>query len=385
MTDYAALRRDLHRHPELGFEEHRTSAVVVEHLKRCGVDEVHTGLGHTGVVGIVRGALGEGERIGLRADMDCLPMTEENTFAHASCQPGKMHGCGHDGHTTILLATAEALCQHRQFRGEVVLIFQPAEEGHGGAAAMVADGLLTRFPMKRVYALHNFPGIPQGHIHLRPGPMMASSDRFRIRVQGKGGHGAMPHLAVDPVLVAAHILVALQSLVSRSQNPIRPAVVSCTKVQAGEATNVIPDHAVLEGTFRAFDPEDRARIGAQMATLAAHTAQAFGASAETTLNQGDHIGYPAVINAADATEIAQAAARAVVGDSAVKADADPVPGSEDFSFIAEQVPSCYVLMGNDRGSEQDQYFLHHPRYDFNDALIPTGVAYFAKLVELELG
>ncbi len=383
MTDYTALRRDLHRHPELGFEEHRTRQIVVEHLTRCGVDKIDTDLGQTGVVAIIRGALGPGERIGLRADMDCLPMTEENTFDHASCHAGKMHGCGHDGHTTMLLATAEALCLNRQFRGEVALIFQPAEEGQGGARAMVADGLLARYPLKRAYALHNFPGIAQGHIHLRPGPMMASSDRFRIRVQGKGGHGAMPHLAVDPVLVAAHIVVALQSLVSRSQNPIRPAVVSCTILKAGEATNVIPDHAVLEGTFRAFDPADRARIGEQMATLARHTAQAFGASAEVALNQDAHIGYPAVINDPEATEIALAAARAVA--PGVKADADPVPGSEDFSFIAEQVPSCYVLLGNDRGTGQDQYFLHHPRYDFNDDILPVGVAYFCELVKRELG
>ncbi|MBY6186488.1 amidohydrolase [Marinobacter hydrocarbonoclasticus] len=383
MTDYTAIRRDLHRHPELGFEEHRTQAIVVAHLERCGVDEIHTGLGQTGVVAIIRGALGPGDRIGLRADMDCLPMTEENRFEHASCHAGKMHGCGHDGHTTILLATAEALCQSRQFRGEVALIFQPAEEGQGGAQAMVQDGLLSRFPLKRAYALHNFPGIPQGHIHLRPGPMMASSDRFRIRVQGKGGHGAMPHLSVDPVLVAAHIVVALQSLVSRSQNPIRPAVVSCTIVKAGEATNVIPDHAVLEGTFRAFEPADRARIGEQMVRLASHTAEAFGASAEVSLNQDSHIGYPAVINDAAATEIALAAAQAVA--PGVKADADPVPGSEDFSFIAEQVPSCYVLLGNDRGTEQDQFFLHHPRYDFNDAILPVGVAFFVELVNRELG
>ncbi|MBM7454191.1 hippurate hydrolase [Oceanisphaera litoralis] len=386
LDDFTALRRHLHQHPELGFEEHATAALVADKLREYEVDQVHTGIGGTGVVGIIQGRPGE-ERIGLRADMDCLSMTEENTFAHASCHQGKMHGCGHDGHTTILLAAARHLCRHRNFSGQVVLIFQPAEEGLGGARAMIDDGLLERFPCKRVYALHNFPRIPQGHIHLRPGPMMASSDNFHIRIIAQGGHGAMPHLANDPVVIAANLILSLQTIVSRNIDPIQPAVVSCTMMHTGEATNVIPDSATLQGTLRAFSAENRALIRERIETLAHHIAAGFGAKAEVGFNQGKQVGYPPLVNEEQATRIALQAAEAVVGKDRVLDKVAPVPGSEDFSYIAEAVPSCYVLLGNDRDhdSPHNEVFLHHPRYDFNDAIIPVGASYFVKLVELELG
>ncbi|WP_445397803.1 M20 aminoacylase family protein [Zobellella sp. An-6] len=383
---FTALRRHLHQHPELGFEEQATAALVAERLRSYGVDEVHTGVGKTGVVGVIQGRPGN-QSIGLRADMDCLGMTEENNFAHASRHVGKMHGCGHDGHTAILLATAQYLCAQRNFSGQVVLIFQPAEEGLGGAKAMLDDGLFERFPCKRVYALHNFPRIPQGHIHLCPGPMMASSDNFHIRIVAQGGHGAMPHLANDPVVIAANLILALQTIVSRNIDPIQPAVVSCTMVHTGEATNVIPDAATLQGTLRAFSADNRELIKTRIATLATSLAAGFGAQAEVSFNLGNKVGYPPLVNDAEASRIALQAAREVVGAENVKDQVAPVPGSEDFSYIAEAVPSCYVLLGNDRDhdSPHNKVFLHHPRYDFNDAIIPVAASYFAKLVELELG
>ncbi|GAA3532846.1 M20 aminoacylase family protein [Zobellella aerophila] len=386
LDTFTALRRHLHQHPELGFEERATAALVADQLRKYGVEEIHTGIGGTGVVGMIQGKPGTG-RIGLRADMDCLSMTEANTFAHASCHQGRMHGCGHDGHTTILLATAKYLSEHRDFHGQVVLIFQPAEEGLGGAKAMIDDGLFSRFPCRRVYALHNFPRIPQGHIHLCPGPMMASSDNFHIRIIGQGGHGAMPHLANDPVVIAANLILSLQTIVSRNIDPIQPAVVSCTMMEAGEATNVIPDSATLQGTLRAFSAENRAFVKERIQTLASHIAAGFGARAEVAFNPGKKIGYPPLVNDREATDIALQAAQEILGADRVLAKAAPVPGSEDFSYIAEAVPSCYVLLGNDRDhdSPHNKVFLHHPQYDFNDAIIPVGASYFVKLVELELG
>jgi amidohydrolase len=382
LDELIALRRDLHAHPELGFEEHRTAALVAERLVAYGVDEVHTGIAGTGVVGVVRGSGGGSNRaIGLRADMDALPIREATGLPWASRTNGKMHACGHDGHTTMLLGAARWLAANRAaFDGTVYLIFQPAEEFGGGGRVMVADGLFERFSCEQVYGMHNRPGLPLGRMALRSGPCMAASDIFRIAIRGKGGHGAMPHVARDPVLIAAHVVTALQSITSRRVDPIRSAVVSATRVHAGDAFNVIPEDAEIGGTCRTFLPEVRDLVEAEVLRIVPRIARAFGAEAEV----GYERRYPATVNSPGETRLAAAAARLAVGADAVDADGEPMMAAEDFSYMLEQRPGCYVWLGNGRVGEPGGAMLHSPGYDFNDAALAIGAGYWTRLVETAL-
>jgi hippurate hydrolase len=375
--ELTAFRRDLHAHPELGFEERRTAARVAEALRVTGVDEVHEGIGKTGVVGLIRGRNAAGRRsIGLRADMDALPMTEENEFAWRSTQQGLMHGCGHDGHVTMLLGAARYLAETRRFDGSAVLIFQPGEEGFAGARAMIDDGLFDRFPVDAVYSMHNWPHLPAGVIGVNNGPMMAAADFIEICVQGRGGHGAHPHLAVDPVLVAGHIITAAQSLVSRNVNPLDSAVVSLCAMRAGDlgAGSVIPREVRLSGTVRSFRRDVQDMLEERLARLVDSIAMAFGATA--TLTYRRH--YPATVNTASEAKFAADTAVALVGADKVVRDLPPSMGSEDFSFMLQTRPGAYLRLG--QGSEGG-CFLHNSRYDFNDAVLPLGAALFASLVE----
>ena len=380
-----ALRRDLHAHPELRFEEHRTAALVAEELKACGMDEVHTGIGVTGVVGVLRGNKGDGGMIGLRADMDALPMTEINTFAHASCYPGRMHACGHDGHTAMLLAAARALSAERAFPGTVIFIFQPAEEGGGGARRMIEEGLFERFPCQAVFALHNWPGLRVGEFGMNPGAMMASSNEFEITVKGKGAHAAMPHLGVDPVLVASHMIQAFQSIVSRETKPIDAAVLSVTQVNAGEATNVIPDTCVMKGTVRTFSNSTLDLIESGMQRICDQLPAAFGAHAEFSFLRN----YPPTVNHAREAMFAADVAAEVVGEDMVLRDVEPTMGAEDFAYMLQEKPGAYIFLGNgdasglhrSAGHGLGPCTLHNPSYDFNDDLIPIGAAFWQRLVE----
>jgi amidohydrolase len=376
--ELTAFRRDLHAHPELGFEERRTAARVVAALRAAGVDEIHEGIGKTGVVGVIHGAQRASPRlIGLRADMDALPMGEENDFAWRSTTRGLMHGCGHDGHTTMLVGAARYLAETRRFAGRAVLIFQPGEEGFAGAKAMIDDGLFERFPVESVYAMHNWPQLPAGHIGVNPGPMMAAADRIEIVVHGKGGHGAHPYLAVDPVLVAAHIITAAQSLVSRNVSPIDSAVVSLCSMQAGDpgAYSVIPREARLVGTVRSFRPEVQDMIEERLSRLVDSVAVAFGATASLHYRRS----YPATINSAAQAEFAADTAAALVGEDKVLRVLPPSMGAEDFSFMLQVKPGAYLRLGQGGGC-----FLHNTRYDFNDEVLPLGAALFASLVERSL-
>jgi hippurate hydrolase len=379
LADFTALRRDLHAHPELGLEEHRTAALVAERLKSWGI-EVHTGIGGTGVVGLVHGRGAGGGVVALRADMDALPMREDNEFAHRSTRPGLMHGCGHDGHTTMLLAAAQYLAATRRFDGTVVLVFQPAEEGRGGAQAMIADGLFARFGIDEIYALHNWPGLPAGEIGLAPGPMMAAADKVEIRITGRGGHGAHPHRTVDPVLIAAHIVIAAQSIVSRNVGPLEAAVVSLCALQAGDldAMSVVPTEARLVGTVRTFDSAVQDLIEERLAALVRDTARAFGGEAEVVYTRS----CPATINHRLQYEHALTVARALVGAERVAADLPPSMGAEDFSFMLRERPGCYARLG--QGGVDGGCWLHNSRYDFNDAVIPLGAAFLAALAERRL-
>ena len=373
--ELTAFRRDLHAHPELGFEEKRTAARVVAALRAAGVDEVHEGIGKTGVVGVIHGAQQAGQRqIGLRADMDALPMNEESDFAWRSTTRGLMHGCGHDGHTTMLVGAARYLAETRRFAGSAVLVFQPGEEGFAGAKAMIDDGLFDRFPVESIYAMHNWPQLPAGHIGVNPGPMMAAADRIEVIVHGKGGHGAHPYLAVDPVLVAAHIITAVQSLVSRNVSPVDSAVVSLCSMQAGDpaAYSVIPREARLVGTVRTFRSEVQDMIEERLSRLVDSVAVAFGATA--TLNY--RRSYPATINSAPHAEFAADTAAALVGEDKVLRVLPPSMGAEDFSFMLQVKPGAYLRLGQGGGC-----FLHNTRYDFNDEVLPLGAALFASLVE----
>jgi len=381
--ELTAFRRDLHAHPELGYEERRTAARVAEALRVCGVDEVHTGIGKTGVVGVIRGAnraassAGGGVRsIGLRADMDALPMREENDFAWRSSTQGLMHGCGHDGHTTMLLGAARYLAQTRQFAGQVVLVFQPGEEGFAGAKAMIDDGLFDRFPVDAIYAMHNWPSLPPGTIGLNTGAMMAAADRFEITIQGRGGHGAHPYMAIDPVLVAAHIITAAQSLVSRNINPLDSAVVSLCAMQAGElgAFSVIPRQAQLIGTARSFKRDVQDMIEERLGRLVESVALGFGATARLDY----HRMYPATINTPAEARFAGDVAASLVGEDKVIRDLPPSMGAEDFSFMLQSKPGAYLRIG--QGGEGG-CFLHSPRYDFNDEILPLGAALLASLAE----
>jgi len=376
-NELTAFRRDLHAHPELGFEEVRTAGRVAEALRLAGVDEVHTGIARTGVVGVVRGARNEsGRMIGLRADMDALPVREENDFAWRSSAHGLMHGCGHDGHTTMLIGAARYLAQTRHFDGSVALIFQPGEEGYAGAKAMIDDGLFDRFPVDAVYAMHNWPSLPSGVIGLNDGPMMAAADRFEITINGRGGHGAHPYMAIDPVLVAGHIITAAQSLVSRNINPLDSAVVSLCAMQAGDlgAFSVIPRQAQLIGTARSFKRDVQDMIEERLGRLVESVALGFGATARLDY----HRMYPATINTPREAKFAGDVAAALVGEDKVVRNLPPSMGAEDFSFMLQSKPGAYLRIG--QGGEGG-CFLHSTRYDFNDDILPLGAALLASLAE----
>jgi amidohydrolase len=381
-TELTALRRELHRHPELGFEEHFTADLVARQLERFGVDEIHRGLGRTGVVGVIRGAAGtRGPRtVGLRADMDALPMAEENEFEHRSASPGRMHGCGHDGHTAMLLGAARYLAQTRAFDGTVHLIFQPGEEGYAGARAMIEDGLFERFPCDAVYAMHNWPGLAPGTIAVRPGPMMAAADRVTITIEGKGGHGAHAYLAIDPVVVAAHVITAAQTIVSRNVGPLDSAVVSLCSIQAGHpsAMSVIPREAVITGTVRSFRPGTQDMIESRLKQLAEQVAAGLGARARVTYERL----YPATVNSHDEAWFGAEVASELVGAERVVRDLEPSMGAEDFAFMLEQRPGAYFRIG--QGGAESGCFLHNPRYDFNDEILPLGAALFVRLAERSL-
>lgn len=383
-AEYAALRRDLHAHPELCFEERRTAARVAERLRQCGI-EVHEGLGRTGVVGVVRGRDGGacGRMVGLRADMDALPMTELNTFAHASRHPGRMHACGHDGHTAMLLAAAEHLARTRDFDGTVVLIFQPAEEGGGGAREMIADGLFERWPVQAVFGMHNWPGLPVGHWAVSPGPVMASSNEFHVTLRGKGGHAALPHLAHDPVPAACQLVQAWQTILTRNLKPVEPGVLSVTMIRAGEATNVIPDHVELQGTVRTFSVEALDLIEARMRDIAHGVAAAYGLQADFALRRN----YPPTVNHAAPAAFVAEVMRALAGPDAVHPQ-EPTMGAEDFAYMLQTKPGAYFFIGNGDGAHRAEHgpghdagpcTLHNPRYDFNDALIPLGATLWVEL------
>ncbi|MEM7443511.1 MAG: M20 aminoacylase family protein [Pseudomonadota bacterium] len=374
MTEW---RQDIHMHPELGFEEFRTSNLVAEKLEAWGI-EVHRGIGQTGVVGVLRGSGESSKSIGLRADMDALPMDEENDFAHKSRHEGKFHGCGHDGHTTMLLGAAKYLAETRNFDGTVHFIFQPAEEGKGGGKAMVDDGLFERFDSDEVYGMHNWPAIPAGEAAIRPGPMMAAADHFNVTISATGGHAAMPHYTVDPVLIATQIVQAFQTLVSRNTNPIEPAVLSVTQMHIGSADNVIADGGWMQGTVRTFSRQVQDDIEAGMKRIVESTAATFGAEATLTYNRG----YPATVNHAEQTEKAARVAERVMGDGKVNRDFEPVMGAEDFSFMLEKRPGAYIAIGQAGGPSS--CMVHNPRYDFNDEILPVGASFFATLVESEL-
>lgn len=378
------IRRDLHAHPELCYEEQRTADVVAARLAEWGIPVVR-GLGVTGVVGIIKNGT-SARAIGLRADMDALPMQEINGFAHASRHPGKMHACGHDGHTAMLLGAAHHLATNRNFDGTVYLIFQPAEEGGGGARRMMDDGLFEQFPMEAVYGMHNWPGIPEGNFGVVSGPMMASSNEFRVTVRGKGAHAAQPHRGIDPVMVAVQIAQAWQTIVSREKNPLESAVLSITQIHAGSATNVIPDEAELVGTVRTFSTGVLDLIQRRMEEIASGVAAAFNASVDFNFKRN----YPPLINHPEQTAFAVEAMRAVVGDARVDTNVEPTMGAEDFAFMLQEKPGCYVFIGNGEGSHRagghglGPCQLHNTSYDFNDNLLPIGASFWVRLVEMSL-
>ena len=382
--ELTAFRRDLHQNPELGFEEVYTSGRVQEALKACGVDEIHTGLGKTGVVAVVRGkqaAAADAPRkmIGLRADMDALPMAEHNDFAWRSCKPGLMHGCGHDGHTAMLIGAARYLAETRHFGGTAVLIFQPGEEGYAGARAMMEDGLFDRFACDEVYAIHNSPETDAGLIGITPGPMQAAVDKITITITGKGGHGARPHNCVDPVLVAAHIITAAQSIVARNVSAIDQAVVSICSMQGGNpgAMSVIPGSATLVGTVRSYRPAIQDLIEQRLRALVESIAAGFGATGELLYERV----YPATINTEREAQFASDVAAMLVGEERVIRNMPPSMGGEDFSFMLQQKPGCYMRVGQ---GGREGAFLHNNRYDFNDDILPLGAALYASLVEQAL-
>jgi amidohydrolase len=374
--EIAAWRRDIHAHPELQFDVHRTAGVVAEKLKAFGCDEVATGIGRTGVVGVIRGKKGQGEKvIGLRADMDALPITEITGLPYASQNAGKMHACGHDGHTAMLLGAAKYLAETRNFAGTAVVIFQPAEEGGGGGREMVNDGVMDRFKVEEVYGMHNYPGLPVGDFAIRPGPMMASADRLYIDIEGLGGHAARPHVSIDTVLVAAQIINQIQSIVSRNVDPLESAVISITQFHAGTADNIIPQTAKLSGTARTLDPAVRDLVEKRLHEVIEGTAKLYGAKAKLVYKRD----YPVTRNHERQTEFAAEIARDVVGKDRVDDQVAPVMGAEDFSYMLEARPGAFIFVGNG-----DTAGLHHPAYDFNDELIPVGASYWVKLVETAL-
>ena len=376
----AAIRRDIHAHPELCFEEVRTADLVAAKLTEWGIP-IHRGLGTTGVVGIVKNGTSK-RAIGLRADMDALPMQEFNTFSHASQNKGKMHACGHDGHTAMLLAAAQHFAKQRLFDGTVYLIFQPAEEGGGGAREMIKEGLFEQFPMDAVFGMHNWPGTEVGKFAVSPGPVMASSNEFKVVIRGKGAHAALPHNGLDPVPVACQMVQAFQTIITRNKKPIDAGVISVTMIHAGEATNVIPNSCELRGTVRTFSVEVLDMIEARMRQIAEHTCAAFGLSCEFDFVRN----YPPTVNSAKEAEFARAVMASIVGPDNVLQQ-EPTMGAEDFSFMLQVKPGCYNFIANGDGSHRDidhgggPCMLHNPSYDFNDDLIPLGATYWVRLAE----
>jgi hippurate hydrolase len=371
--EVARWRRDLHAHPEILYEVHRTAGIVAEKLKAFGCDEVVGGIGRTGVVGVIRGRNStSGKVIGMRADMDALPMTESTDLPYASKSPGKMHACGHDGHTAMLLGAAKYLCQTRNFDGTAVVIFQPAEEGGAGGKAMVDDGLMERWGIQEVYGMHNMPGIPTGTFAIRPGPLLAASDGIHIEITGKGGHASRPHQCIDPVLVGSHIVTQLHSIVSRNLDPLQSGVISICMFHSGEALNVIPQTAELKGTARSLTGEVRDLIERRTIEVAEGTARLHGAVARVRYERK----YPVTVNHRQQTEFAAGVAGEVAGRDKVDTDIQPLMGGEDFSFMLEARPGAFILLGNG-----DTAGVHHPKYDFNDAAIPAGISYWARLIE----
>jgi amidohydrolase len=368
-------RRDLHAHPELQYDVHRTAGAVSEKLKSFGCDDVVTGLGRTGVVGVIRGSKPGGKVIGMRADMDALPIEEATTVAYKSTVPGKMHACGHDGHTAMLLGAAKYLAETRNFAGTAVVIFQPAEEGGAGARAMMDDGLFDRFGIEEVFGMHNYPGMPIGQFAIRSGPMMASTDTISIDLEGVGGHAAWPHFGVDTVLVGAQIVNQLQSIVARNVDPLHAAVISICMFQAGHTDNVIPQQAKLRGTARALSPKVRDLLQKRVREVVEGTARAYGAKAELTYTTG----YPVLVNEERKTAFAAGVAREVAGKDKVNTDCAPLMGAEDFAFMLQERPGAFIYIGNGDSAQ-----LHNPAYDFNDEAIPVGTSYWVRLAETAL-
>jgi len=373
--EITAWRRDLHAHPELLYDVDRTAASVAEKLKSFGCDEVVPGLGRTGVVGVIRGRRAGAKVVGLRADMDALPLQEETGLPYQSTVPGKMHACGHDGHTAMLLGAAKYLAETRNFAGTAVVIFQPAEEGGAGARAMIKDGLVTRFGIGEVYGMHNHPGLPVGEFAIRPGAMMAAADYIAIDLEGKGGHAARPHRAVDTILVGAQIVNQLQSIVARNVDPLAAAVVSICMFQAGHTDNVIPQRARLRGTARSLTPKVQKLLQKRVHEVVEGTARLYGAKADITYT----IGYPVLVNEERSTDLAASVARDIVGDGKVGTDCAPIMGAEDFAFMLQERPGAFIFVGNG-----DSAGLHHPAYDFNDEVIPVGTSYWVRLAETVL-
>ncbi len=375
------IRRDIHAHPELRYEEERTSTIIAGKLEEWGI-RVIRGLGKTGVVGILQNG-SSNKALGLRADMDALPMQESNTFAHASKHENKMHACGHDGHTAMLLGAAHYFSQHKDFDGTVYFIFQPAEESGKGARAMINDGLFEKYPMDAVYGLHNFPGIPTGCFGVRAGPLMAGADEFFVKITGKGGHAALPHKTIDPIMAAVQTVQSWQTIVSRNVKAVDSVVISVTQIHAGTATNVIPNDVNISGTIRTFSIETRDLIEQRMREIAAHTANAFGAEMEFNMQYG----YPPVNNHVAETAFAVGVMGEVVGAENVDAQTEPTLGSEDFAFMLQAKAGCYVLLGNGDGAHRDAGHglgpcdLHNQSYDFNDELLPIGASYWVRLVQ----
>ena len=383
-SEIQQIRRDLHAHPELCYEEQRTSDVVADKLTQWGIPVIR-GLGVTGVVGIIKNGTSE-LSIGLRADMDALPMQEINTFDHASRHPGKMHACGHDGHTAMLLGAAKHLAEHRNFDGTVYLVFQPAEEGGAGAKRMIEDGLFEQCPMDAIYGMHNWPGIPAGHMSVVEGPMMASSNEFYLTIKGKGAHAAQPHKGIDPVMVAVQIAQSWQTIISRQKSPLDTAVLSITQIHAGSATNVIPDDAKMVGTVRTFTWPVLDLIEQRMEEIARHTAAAFGAEAEFRFRRN----YPPLVNHPAETRFAVEVMKEVLGPERVDDQVEPTMGAEDFAYFLQAKPGCYMFIGNGEGDHRDgghglgPCVLHNGSYDFNDNLLPIGSSFWVRMVEKSL-
>ena len=374
-AEITGWRRDFHAHPELQYDVHRTAAAVADKLKSFGCDEVATGIGRTGVVGVIRGRNAGGKVVGLRADMDALPIEEATNLPYKSTVPGKMHACGHDGHTAMLLGAAKYLADTRNFAGTAVVIFQPAEEGGAGARAMIGDGLFERFGIQEVFGMHNYPGMPVGEFAIRTGPQMASTDTITIKLEGKGAHAAWPHQGVDTVLVGAQIVSQLQSIVARNVDPLDSAVISICVFQAGHADNVIPQYATLSGTVRSLSARVRELLRERVREVVEGTARLYGAKVELSYVTG----YPVLVNEASSTMFAADVAGEIAGEDKVNRDCRPLMGAEDFAFMLQQRPGAFIYVGNG-----DSAGLHHPAYDFNDEAIPVGTSYWVRLAETAL-